>query len=195
MLKSAGKFLVGLYFMEVAVFTLLCFIAVVKGIFISWSGHGLFDCLFYSIGPVLIPMFLLIVHSVFCFSLPDFFKFLSTFLVMPFIIVFTATVTIPAAGYIPPKSFSELSEVEKVESLKNDVRITWEKAQANPNGPHVEMVRNWEMWNHKPDGSNRKYESQIAEYEDKKNDIIRKKQQEERNESNRLKILYWFLPK
>lgn len=108
--------------------------------------------------------------------------------------MFTALVTIPSSGDIPPKSFSSLSQPEKIDVIKSDVQLTWEKAKANPNSPEAEMVRNWEMWNHNPDGSNRKYESQFAELDKEKSDFISKKEAEEKSRSTRLKILNWMFP-
>lgn len=193
-MKSIAKFLLGVYIFEVGLFFLLCLIAVIKGIAVSWSGHTLFECLVYSIGPTLIPMFFLVIHFVFCAFFPNVLRFLATVVIMPWILVFTALVTIPASGFIPPKSFSQLSEVERVDVLKSEVQVIWERAKADPNGKDAEWVKNWEMWNHNPDGSNRKYESQFAEYDGQKASIIQKRQQEEQSKSTRLKILHWFFP-
>jgi len=191
-MKSVVKFLSVLYAFEAFLLCLLCCIAVVKGIVISWEGHTLMECLEYSFGIICIPLGLLLFHFFFTAFFGPILRLLSTICVLPFLIVITAFVIIPASGHIPPKPFGSLSEIERIDVLKKDVQDTWKKSQYFPNGPEAEWVANWERWNHNPDGTRRKYESQIEEYEKEKADILEKKRIEKENSPVRLKILYWF---
>ena len=195
-MTSIAKFFIGLYLVQIGLFFLLCLIAVIKGMVISWNGNSLNDILTFSIGPVLIPMFFLSIHFVFCAFFPNWLRFLSTVFVMPWILAFTALVTIPSSGDVPPKCVSSMSDVEKIDYFKSGVQYYLDKAKSDPdpNAPHADFMARWERGNHNPDGSRRKFESRLAEYDKKKADLIEKKRRTEESKPTRLKILDWILP-
>jgi len=185
-LSSFGRILYTITLIEWLLAALLAVIIFIKGTIVGMmEGNGFFLSMLMGGGyPLLIPIFIYMVASLFWMFNYGWLRVIQSALVMPFVLAFMLLVTLPAAGPVPKARFENLPEaarssvmVEKAEKELADYRADPTKASRVPT---------WEAWNNKP------FESYIEDLRSKAEEAKQK------HESDREAIpprLRWFWDK
>lgn len=182
-ISSFGRILYTITLVEWLLAAALAIIIFIKGTIVGMmGGNGFFLSMLMGGGyPLLIPIFIYMVASLFWMFNYAWIRAVMSAMVMPFILGFLLLVTLPAAGSVPKPEFGSLPVTEQSSILVNKAEKELADYRANPQA--ASRVPAWEAWNHKP------FEAHIEELRSKAEEA------QQKHESDRAAIpgrLRWF---